>query len=226
MPDRRDLNRNFPGSKEGSLTSRLARLFSEQIVSQCTHGIDLHSGAMHRINLPQIRVHLNHSGTEKLARAFNAPVILDANLRDGSLREAATEMGIPLLVYEGGEALRFNDIAIRTGVKGIINVLQELGMIRNTQPSSKNKIIKPTIARSTVWVRAPRSGIMQAHSSLGKKVEKGEKLGIIADPFGSEETDIIAPRTGIIIGHTNIPLVNEGEALFHIACFIAVPIVV
>lgn len=219
LPDRRDLNRSFPGRKTGSLTSRLARLFMDEIVTHCTHGIDLHSGTIHRRNLPQIRVNLEQHGTERLAKAFNAPVILSANLRDGSLRRAASEIGIPVLVYEGGEALRFNEIAIRTGVRGVLNVMKELGMIDKTNGHKKIAPIRPITVRSSIWIRAPRSGIMHAFKSLGKKVEKGERIGIIADPFGSEEIDIISPRTGIIIGHTNIPLINGGEALFHIACF-------
>jgi predicted deacylase len=219
LPDRRDLNRNFPGHKTGSLTSRLAKLFMDEIVHQCTHGIDLHSGTIHRRNLPQIRVNLEQTGTRKLAKAFNAPVILSANLRDGSLRRAASEMGIPVLVYEGGEALRFNEIAIRTGVRGILNVMKELGMIEKTISDKKLKNFHPITVRSSIWIRAPRSGILHNFKSLGKKVEKGEYIGIIVDPFGSEEIDIISPRAGIIIGHTNIPLINEGEALFHIACF-------
>jgi len=219
LPDRRDLNRSFPGLSKGSLTSRIAKLFMEQIVVNCTHGIDLHSGAIHRRNLPQIRVNLEQAGTERLAKAFNAPAILNATLRDGSLRGAANQIGIPVLVYEAGEALRFDEVGIRLGVRGIINVMYELGMIVENKPLKKSKITRPSIVRSSLWVRTPRSGIMHSLKSLGKRVEKGERLGIIADPFGSEEIDIISPLTGIIIGHTNIPLVNEGEALFHIACF-------
>ncbi|ACJ17839.1 succinylglutamate desuccinylase/aspartoacylase family protein [Coxiella burnetii] len=217
LPDRRDLNRNFPGLRKGSLASRLAKLFIDEIVSHCTHGIDLHSAAVHRRNLPQIRVNLTQPGTEKLARAFGAPVILDSNLRDGSLRQAANEMNIPVLIYEAGEALRFDEAPIRLGVRGILRVMRELGMLYES-PKSK-KILQPLVAHSSVWVRAPRSGIIHSIKPLGKKVEKGDLLGIIADPFGSEEFDILSPRTGIIIGYTTIPLINEGEALFHIACF-------
>lgn len=217
LPDRRDLNRNFPGLRMGSLASRLAKLFIDEIVSHCSHGIDLHSGSIHRRNLPQIRVNLEQVGTEKLAKAFGAPVILNSNLRDGSLRQAANEMDIPVLIYEGGEALRFDDAAIRLGVRGILRVMRELGMLHES--SKQRKIPPPLVARSSVWVRAPRSGILHSVKALGRKIEKGELLGIIADPFGEEEIDILSPRTGIIIGSTTIPLINEGEALFHIACF-------
>lgn len=216
LPDRRDLNRNFPGLRKGSLASRLAKLFVDEIVSHCTHGIDLHSASIHRRNLPQIRINLDQAGTEKLARAFGAPIILNSNLRDGSLRQAANEMDIPVLVYEGGEALRFGEAPIRFGVQGILRVMHALGML-STPP--KQKITSPSlIARTSVWVRAPRSGIIHSMKPLGKIVEKGDVLGIIADPFGTEEINILSPRSGIIIGYTTIPLINEGEALFHIAC--------
>ena len=218
LPDRRDLNRNFPGSKTGSLTARLAQLFLDEVVANCSHGIDLHSGAIHRCNLPQVRGNMKQKGISQLAKAFAAPVILDANLRDGSLRQATNEMNIPLLVYEGGEALRLNERAIRIGLNGVLNVMRELNMIRRPAKAAKRVITAPMIARSSLWVRAPRSGMLQCYKSLGDRVSKQDVLGIIADPFGSEETQIVAPCAGIIIGHSTLPLNNEGEALFHIAC--------
>ncbi|HSG06703.1 MAG TPA: succinylglutamate desuccinylase/aspartoacylase family protein, partial [Nitrospiria bacterium] len=113
LPDRRDLNRSFPGSKDGSLASQLAHTFMQEVVSKSTHGIDLHTGAVPRSNLPQVRAFLKDPETERLARAFRVPVIINSNFRDGSLREAARERGIPMLLYEGGEALRFNEPVIR-----------------------------------------------------------------------------------------------------------------
>lgn len=218
LPDRRDLNRSFPGSEKGSLAARLAHLFMQEIVSQSTHGIDLHTGAIHRSNLPQIRANLDDEETNKLARAFNVPVIISSNLRDGSLREAAAEYGIPMLLYEAGEALRFDEVSIRAGVKGIVNVMRLLGMI----PASRRnptKQTEPVVARSSSWVRAHDSGILRAMIPLGGRVKKGTLLGIVADPFGEREIKIVAPHSGIVIGKTNLPLVNEGEALYHIARF-------
>lgn len=215
LPDRRDLNRSFPGSARGSLAARLARLFMDEIVGKCTHGIDLHTGANHRINLPQIRASLDDPETERLARAFGAPVILDARLRDGSLRMAGSEKGIPTLVYEGGEVLRFREGAITVGLRGIVNVMREIGLVhkrrRTTAPSS------PLVARSTVWVRAPKSGILVSSVVLGARVEKGEALATVADPFGEKEVSVRAPVPGIIIGRLNLPLVHGGDALFHLA---------
>jgi len=216
LPDRRDLNRFFPGSEKGSLASRLANIFMLEIVEKCTHGIDLHTGSNHRINLPHVRARLDDPETEKLANAFGAPVIIDANVRDGSLRQAVMEKGMPVLLYEAGEALRFDEVSVRTGIRGIITVMRHIGMLPNTTPHKKR--IQPFIARSTTWVRAPGSGILRTHTKLGKPISQGDTLGIIADPFGGNEEVVIAPVSGIVIGRLNMPLVHEGDAIFHIAC--------
>jgi predicted deacylase len=205
LPDRRDLNRSFPGTEKGSLAARLANLFMQEIVSQSTHGIDLHTGALHRDNLPQVRANLDDEETDKLARAFDVPVIISSNLRDGSLREAAAEYGIPMLLYEAGEALRFDEISIRAGVKGIVNVMRTLEMLPPSRSKSK-KHVEPVVARSSSWVRAPDSGILRAMVPLGSRVKKDTLLGMVADPFGESEASIIASFSGIVIGRTNLPL--------------------
>lgn len=219
LPDRRDLNRSFPGSEKGSLAARLAHLFMQEIVSQSTHGIDLHTGASHRGNLPQIRANLDDPETEKLARAFDVPVIISSNLPDGSLRVAAAEYGIPMLLYEAGEALRFDEVAIRAGVKGIVNVMRLLNMLPPKKSKTSTKRKEPVVARNSSWVRAAESGILRAMIPLGGRVKKGTLLGVVADPFGEQELQVLAPFSGIVIGRTNLPLVNEGDALYHIAQF-------
>jgi predicted deacylase len=218
LPDRRDLNRSFPGSERGSLAGRLADLFMTEIVANSTHGIDLHTGAQHRENLPHLRVNLSDPVTEQLAKAFGVPVIINSDLRDGSLRQVAAEQGIPMLLYEGGEALRFDELSIRAGVKGILNVMRALEMLpkRRYQPK---KQIEPLVARSSSWVRATDSGIFRAFSALGSRVAKGDVLGAIASPFGDIKVDLLSPSSGIVIGKSKLPLVNEGDALFHIARF-------
>ena len=218
LPDRRDLNRSFPGSVKGSLAARLAQLFMKEIVSQCTHGIDLHTGAIHRDNLPQIRANLDDPETLKLAEAFGVPVLLNSDLRDGSLRECAAEQGIPMLLYEAGEALRFDEVSIRAGVRGITNVLRALEMLPKSSKPAK-KLIGTITARSSAWSRAPSSGIMRNAVSLGARVKKDQVLGVVADPFGETESPVISTHSGILIGRTNLPLVNEGDALFHVARF-------
>lgn len=218
LPDRRDLNRSFPGSDHGSLAARLAHIFMSEIVEQCTHGIDLHTGAIHRANLPQIRANLDDPTTAELARVFGIPVILNSDIRDNSLREAAAERGIPMLLYEAGEALRFDEVSIRAGLRGIISVMRHLNMLPASKTPGKEKKAKPAmVARSSRWVRAPVSGILRTMIPLGASVTKHQLLGVLSDPFGEHETQVISPVDGIVIARINIPLANEGEALFHIA---------
>ncbi|ROR34545.1 succinylglutamate desuccinylase/aspartoacylase family protein [Inmirania thermothiophila] len=217
LPDRRDLNRSFPGSPEGSLAARIAHLFLEEIVARCTHGIDLHTGAGHRFNLAQIRANLDDEETLRLARAFGAPVLIHAAVRDGSLREAAAARGIPTLLYETGEALRFDELSIRAGVRGILHVMEALGMIaarRRGRP-----LPEPVLTRETAWVRAPMSGVLRMLVAPGGRVDEGGLLAVIADPFGEREMEVRAPFAGIVIGRTQLPLANAGDALFHIARF-------
>ena len=217
LPDRRDLNRSFPGSDKGSLASRLADLFMTEIVVKCTHGIDLHTGAIHRSNLPQIRANLDDAETLLLAKSFNVPVLLNSNLRDGSLREAADKYGIPMLLYEAGEALRFDEHSIRAGLQGTLRVMRHLGML--TARKSRKVVTEPFVARSSRWVRAPGSGIFRAAKSLGEKIKHNDILGVINDPVATLETPVISPCNGLIIGRSELPLVHEGEAIYHIAQF-------
>ncbi len=216
LPDRRDLNRCFPGSERGTMAGRLASIFFNDVVKQCTHGIDLHTAAIHRDNLPQIRACLSDSETMEMAKAFPVPILLDASLRQGTIREAAAKAGIPWLVYEAGEALRFDEVAIRVGVRGILQVMRQIGMLPN---KVKKKPYIPKIASRSYWVRAPQSGLYRTFSPMGKDLEQGETLGMIGEPYGTKEAAVIAPTSGIVIGRTNLPLVHEGDALCHIARF-------
>ncbi|MDO6618369.1 succinylglutamate desuccinylase/aspartoacylase family protein [Shewanella sp. 6_MG-2023] len=218
MPDRRDLNRCFPGSAKGSLAGRVAHIFLNEIVSHCDYGIDLHTGAIHRSNFPQIRADMNDEETKLLAEVFGVPVILNSNLVDGSLRESAVKNETKILLYEAGEALRFDEFSICAGMKGILNVLQHLGMIRKTSATRKKKRA-PFIANGSQWVRANASGIVHNIANLGEQITKGQVLAEIGSPYGEVIDSVIASRSGILIGKQNIPLVQEGEAMFHIAYF-------
>ena len=191
LPDRRDLNRFFPGSQKGSLTSRLANIFMEEIVANSTHGIDLHAGSHHRVNLPHIRACLNNPETKKVAFAFGAPVILNADLRDGSLRQAVEEKDIPMLLYEAGEALRFDEFVVRAGVKGILAVMRSIGML--TSRTIRKSRIQPMVARATSWVRAHESGNLRTLITQGGKITAHQKIGEYADPFEEKETAVISP---------------------------------
>lgn len=214
LPDRRDLNRSFPGSNRGSLGSRLAHLFMEEIVSKSTHGIDLHTASDHRKNLPQIRANLHDPQTYECAKAFAPPIIIHSQTRDGSLREAATKQGIPVLLYEAGEALRFDANAIKAGVDGILRVMATLKMY----PLDTYTEVEPILsAKETKWVRASRSGILRLYVELGQKITKKQVLGVISDAFGEKNTTVNSTFTGIVIGCLQNPLVNQGDAIVHIA---------
>lgn len=214
LPDGRDLNRSFPGSPSGSLTGRLADTFMREIVSKCSHGIDLHTGGRHRSNFPQIRAELADPEIRAMSDAFGAPIIIDSTLRDGSLRECATEIGVPVILYESCEALRFDEVYIRAGVKGVLNVMRHIGMLRRSRARQPKKSI---VSKTTQWVRAPASGLHRVLVPLGGQVEKGQVIGIVSDPLGVDETEVTAAIAGIVIGRSNLPTVHEGDALFHIA---------
>ncbi len=221
LPDRRDLNRSFPGSKRGSLAARLAHLFLSQVVANATHGIDLHTGAIHRANHPQIRADLSDPQADRLARAFGAPVVINSSLREGSLREAAGKRGVPVLVYEAGEALRFDEAAITQGVAGVLAVMRALDMLPDQAAKAAGKaagkaaLTEPFVARSSSWIRAPRSGVLRCAVPLGTMVAAGDLLGEVADSFGDNRSRIVARRDGMVIGSTYLPVVYEGDALFH-----------
>jgi len=217
LPDRRDLNRSFPGSEKGSLASRVASVFIEEVVDRSDFGIDLHSGAVHRDNLPHIRANLEDKTTLKIANSFGTPVILDSDEPEGSLRASLLKKKKPIIVFEGGEALRLDEIVVKSGVKGIVSVLRHLKMLPEVK--LKKKISKPFIARASSWVRAPESGLFRSSIKLGERVEKGEVLGQVSDPFGERQVDVLAKFGGIVISNSSLPLVHEGEALFHIARF-------
>ena len=215
LPDRRDLNRCFPGSDKGSLASRLAEIFLREIVSKCDLGIDLHSAAVHRTNLPQIRISPDNPETSRLARVFGAPVVLKSLLRDGSLRSSAKKLGVDVLLYEAGEALRFDEMSVRAGVMGTLRVLQDKDMISSRGVSKTNA--EPVFCQSSRWIRASQGGLLRTYKSEGDTVKEGDVLAVVSDPFGEVEAEVIADLPGIIVGRAVLPIVNEGDALFHVA---------
>lgn len=214
LPDRRDLNRSFPGSSRGSLAARLAALFMQEVVNQCTHGIDIHTAALHRTNLPQVRANLEDPETYSFARAFGAPIIIHASIRDGSLRQAAAKQQIPALVYEAGEALRFDETAIQVGVEGIVQVMHYLNMLTLGDKPLK---ASPVESRETRWVRASKGGIWHRKVELGETVERRQALGFITNTLGDKPVSVRSPMAGLVIGHYQNPLVHQGDALVHIA---------
>ncbi|MEM9605386.1 MAG: succinylglutamate desuccinylase/aspartoacylase family protein [Pseudomonadota bacterium] len=215
LPDRRDLNRCFPGSPHGSLASRLANIFLGQVVARADLVIDLHSAAVHRTNLPQIRVNPDQPRARELAKAFGAPVFMVSRVLEGSLREAAAEMGVDTLLYEAGEALRFDEPSVRVGLRGILRVLRTLDMLPARRRQSERVESIETVGSQ--WVRAEHGGLFRGFKGAGDTVEAGDLLGVISDPFGANDIELQAPETGIVIGRTQLPLVHQGDALFHVA---------
>lgn len=214
LPDRRDLNRSFPGSQRGSLAGRLAHLFLNEVVYKCTHGIDLHTAAPPRTNLPQVRANLEDGETRRIAEAFAAPVLMPGKGPDGSLRRVAVRKGIPLLVFEGGEPFRFNDSTIQMGINGTLRVLAALDMIDSDQAPQG---VASMVSSRTGWVRARQSGILRLSVGMGEYVKKGDRLGMIADPFGGGALPVVATRDGLVIGRVIQPLVHRGDAILHLA---------
>ena len=215
LPDRRDLNRSFPGSANGSLAGQLAHIFYREVVGRCTLGIDIHTAAIHRYNLPQIRIASGNKRLVELAMAFGAPVIIESPLRDGSLRDLAQKNGVDMLLMEAGEALRFDRLSIETGVAGVSRVLAHLGMIEADDGLTEVGI--PARANKSSWVRAPRGGVTHRVRKSGDPVRKGDLLARVTGLFGDDPLDLVSPIDGIIIGHATLPVVHQGDALFHIA---------
>jgi hypothetical protein len=213
LPDRRDLNRSFPGSERGSLAARVAHLLMTEVVSRCSIGIDLHTGSDHRTNLPQIRADLDDPETLTLTRAFAPPIAIQSRLRDGSLRQAASESGATVLLFEGGESLRFDSATIVAGASGVRRVIAHLGIAGSAEPPEG----KMLLSRRSSWMRASKSGLLHLEASLGDRVEEGQQLATIFDPFGQRLARLRTRHGGLVIGHTQHPLVNQGDAIAHVA---------
>jgi predicted deacylase len=215
MPDRRDLNRSFPGSDRGSLASLLADLFMREVVKRSQYGIDLHTAGLHRSNLPQIRIAPDEPELLQLAGHFGPPVVVVSKLRDGTLRQCARDHGVKVLLYEAGEALRFDEAAIEAGVLGTLRVMAALGMVRLSPTDVATT--PPAVSQSSTWLRAPEGGILHSSLELGTHVAKGQIIGDISNPLGDVSVQMLAEEDGIIVGRTNLPIVNRGDALFHVA---------
>lgn len=213
VPDGKDVNRSFPGSTRGSLASRIAHLFMKEIFPHIDYGLDFHTGGGNRSNYPQIRCMLDKSKQADLATAFGAPFILDAKLRDKSLRKQATLKGKPIIVYEAGESLRMDEFAIENGITGTMRVMNYLEM---TNHADVPDAPKPIVFKKSTWLRANRSGIFRAYVKPGDQVKRNQVLGTITDPFGEMELKIKAPENGYIVGLGYTPVLNQGDALVHI----------
>jgi predicted deacylase len=217
LPGGTNLNRSFPGSETGTHASRIAHLFISEIFSMADYCIDLQTGFINHSNLPQIYIDYKNQDAKRLAESFNAPVISDLEQAEGSLASYAVEQNIPYLLYEAGEAMRFDEQSIKVGIKGLLNIMRTIEML----PSKvENKKFKSAFATNNIWVRASSSGISHSTHALGQYVKKGETLCSISDPFGaSDQIMVSSPENGVIVGQNNLPLVHEGEGLFQLAVF-------
>lgn len=214
LPDRRDLNRSFPGSRTGSLAARLARLFMDEIVARCSFGLDYHAGSDDRTNLPHLRGNLDDPETLRLARSFGVPVIVHNKPVKGTLRSAALKRGKRVLLFEGGEPRRFSPESVEAAIPGTLRVLAAMEMIESAPPPPAEGT---RISRSTKWVRAPRGGIFRLETRLGDIVAKGERVGLITDPAARDGAAVRARVGGLVLGHTVNPLVNPGDGVLNIA---------
>lgn len=212
-PDGKDLNRSFPGSANGSLASRIAFQVTRDILPVIDFGIDFHTGGASRSNVPQLRCDFNFPLNLELATQFEPPLIINSELVDKSLRKAAQKMGKPILVYEGGESLRFDDNAIETGVLCTRKLLKRLGM---TDDKTEFEPINPTVLVHNSWIRARAAGLFKPTIKNGDKIKKGKVMGVITDPYGDFEVAHKAPHDCIVFGVNNMPVVHQGEAIFHI----------
>jgi len=212
VPDGKDINRSFPGNHQGSLAARVAFHVSRKILPLADIAIDYHTGGGGNYNYPQIRYTPEHPESLELAQIFAAPYLLAKKAIRSSLRRHAIDLDIPLLVYEGGENLRMDPFTTSQGLEGLRRVLIAKGML-----SGKNRKKNSLQFEKTTWIRSPRAGIFQYRKTAGQIVHKGEVLGYINDAYGTEKKAIIARRAGHIIGHNNIPVVSQGDALFHLA---------
>ncbi|MAW59636.1 MAG: succinate dehydrogenase [Planctomycetes bacterium] len=212
MPDRRDLNRSFPGSKQGSMASRIAAVVFREIVQRADFGIDLHTAAVRRTNVPNVRGDLARPEVLRLARAFGTELVLHTDGAEGSLRRTATEAGCPTIILEAGEPMKVEPTVLETAVRGIHNVLIELGMVEGVRQRPHYR----AIIRRSRWVRAERGGFLRFHAAPGDLVEEGEVLATNTTLLGQEQARLVAPENGVLLGMTTHPMVVPGDAVYHL----------
>jgi len=213
LPDGRDLNRSFPGTKNGSLASQFAYQFMKEIAPKVDVVIDFHTGSAQRSNIAQIRCVLSDAESVELAHVFDPPFIVHSNYISKSVREAMNKMGKKILLFEGGKTNSIDEVVVEEGLLGVQRVLNYYGM-RSFKLDDNGRT--PTVVTSSKWLRAANAGVLRVTVSNGDEVEKGDILGLICDPFGNEEKKIKSPVKGYIICVNEAPLVNKGDAVFHI----------
>lgn len=212
LPDRRDLNRCFPGTESGSLASRMAKRIFDEVVRRSDYGIDLHTAAVRRTNYPNVRADLSDPNAAKLARAFGTELILAGSGPNGALRREASLAGCPTVVFEGGEVWKVEPTIVESSIKGITNVLRALDMLEGEPDVPPQQ----TILCSSKWIRAERGGFLQFHIKPGDVVEKDQPLATNTNLLGVEKSVLYSPFNGVVIGMTTLPAVTPGEPVCHI----------
>lgn len=213
MPDRRDLNRCFPGAKGGSLSRRMAWAFFNKVVRCCTYLLDLHSAARGRTNFPNVRADTSCEGCRRLAEAFGCELIVHGKGPEGGLRRAAVAAGVPAIILEAGEPLKMEPTVLEIGIRGILNVLKDLGMVAGSQ-------VRPpyqALVNKTTWLRAKAGGLLRFHVSPGEIVGAGQPISTNYSVFGEQQNVLRAPIEGIVLGMTTMPVVKPGEPVCHLA---------
>lgn len=213
LADRRDLNRYFPGNRNGSAASRIAHSFFTEVLSQCNHLIDLHTGSFRRTNLPQLRADLRNPSVAALSREMGSIVVLQSKGAKGSLRRAATENGIPAVTLEAGAPHGLQKSAIEYGVKSVESALSGLGLTKARAFSWLQD--EPVYVRS-IWVRANEGGVLLGNVSLGDRVKKNDVLGVVTDPITNRRSEILSPVAGRIIGMALNQVMHPGFAAYHL----------
>lgn len=210
----KDINRSFPGSKSGSLASRMAYYLMKEVARNVDFAIDYHTGGAQRANYPQIRYTPDDMRGEELAKIFKAPITFTSKKIPKSFRNECYKKGIPVIVYEGGESLRLDEYAIQEGINGTLRVLRHFKMISNQVSIPIQKTTVKVTNRS--WLRAKVAGLFSAKVANGAFVKKGQEIGTIMDTYGATKFAVKAPKDCYIIAKNNFPIVNMGDALFHI----------
>lgn len=212
VPDGKDINRSFPGSKGGSLAARVAWHVTHDVIPYIDYGVDFHTGGAMRTNYPQVRCVMQDKKNVELAEAFCAPFTIDSPFRPHSLRQTAAKKGKNIIVFEGGESIRFDQQAIEEGIDGTLRLMKHLNMIDSApSPKKENKIIW-----SSNWIRARNAGLFQSVVECGALIQKDQLVGTITDPFGEFKESIKSPSMGYVVGLNNNPVVNAGDALVHL----------
>lgn len=212
LPDGRDLNRCFPGSRNGSLTSQIAFTIFSKIVRKCDFGIDLHTAAEGRTNLPHLRADMRLPGVRRLVSGFGAEFVLDIGGHRKMLRSAAARRGVPVVVYEAGEPMKFQDGAIHRSLSGLKNVMAERGMYAFRRQSP----VFQMVLKDHKWIRARRGGILIMKVRPGDVVERDQEIAHTTKPYGTEVSVLRSPFTGVVVGATTRPLVYPGTAVCHL----------